>query len=65
MNRRSEIVSEGELFAAFRSKFEISMLESQVRERRNQRNWKALASPLPRPWLGIMSTGSDTISFSP
>jgi hypothetical protein len=32
MNRRSEIVSEGELFAGFRSKFEISMLESRVKK---------------------------------
>jgi hypothetical protein len=31
----------------------------------NQRNWNALSSPWPRPTLGIMSTGSDTTSFSP
>src|SRR5713226_1099797 len=31
----------------------------------SQRNWKALPSPLPRPSLGMMSTGSHTKSFSP
>jgi hypothetical protein len=31
----------------------------------SQRNWKALPSPLPRPSLGMMSTGSLTKSFSP
>lgn len=67
VGRTSEIVFGAELSAVFKSKAYISALEieSRVWERGSQCSWKALPSPLPRPSVGMMSTRSDTTSFSP